>query len=491
LQSRNSQKLQNEKQKTRQSMRPNQIKKSGILAYDAINTAPLTNHADDKVRGLGSFVLKQDIATEKSYTDIKNDVSGHVPFGLSGNRLYNQLFDIAQSSPTMRAILEQKAWLTVGDGFFAVPKRGVIKQPAGEVTEAQIEQLEVFLEVINPEGQSINEVFFAVIQDFFTFGNAFVEVIKSGGKLYQRHIPFKRVNLAKMQPGQPMPTAAGVSNEWYDNTDGRNDYPPDLLVYSLFPNFAPVTDRLGSAVQMPGTNSERCLLHLKQAAVGLDYYGLPDWVAGAIWAEMEYRAAKYNQSKLENGFMPSGMLHIFGAASDDEAKAVLKAAKTALTGTGRNSKLFINVTRDEGAGAKFEAMGQENDGEFMQLTQTAKEMIVTANRWTMSLAGMSVGGKLGSNQEVRTELEIIQNGVIAPFQTYLLSSWINRVIAVAAEMGLAPRGVELAIKNSTPISFLGDLRPSEILTIDEQREALGYAPSEQPAPENTIQDGIN
>ena len=36
----------------------------------------------------------------------------------------------------------------------------------------------------------------------------------------------------------------------------------------------------------------------------------------------------------------------------------------------------------------------------------------------------------------------------------------------------------LGIKTTIPISFLGDLKPEEVLTIDEQREILGKDPLE-------------
>ena len=46
-------------------------------------------------------------------------------------------------------------------------------------------------------------------------------------------------------------------------------------------------------------------------------------------------------------------------------------------------------------------------------------------------------------------------------------------------LGAAWSGIYLAISNSLPVSFFGDIDPKAVLTTNEQREILGYNPIEE------------
>jgi capsid portal protein len=153
--------------------------------------------------------------------------------------------------------------------------------------------------------------------------------------------------------------------------------------------------------------------------------------------------------------------------------------------------MFAQVLRDEESKMDVQVLEDKNEGNFMSLSQLARENIITAHRWTPALAGKSVAGTLGSNQQIRSELEIILNTVIKPAQKLMLTKVLNPIMCEASEwMETDWRDISLDIVSTMPISFLGDLDPNEILTLNEKRQTLGLEPLEggDSEPENPQDD---
>jgi hypothetical protein len=75
---------------------------------------------------------------------------------------------------------------------------------------------------------------------------------------------------------------------------------------------------------------------------------------------------------------------------------------------------------------------------------------------------------------------VLQNTVIRPIQQQILGQWLSKTMPQVSEFEMLDLGNnELDILNSTPVSFSGDIPASVVLTIDEQREILGFEPLQQ------------
>jgi hypothetical protein len=95
----------------------------------------------------------------------------------------------------------------------------------------------------------------------------------------------------------------------------------------------------------------------------------------------------------------------------------------------------------------------------------------------MSLTGLRSAGSLGSNQQIRSEFDIVYNTVIRPFQRMFLTKFLNPVIQDAGRFfGKDWSNIALDIAKSMPVSFAGDLNVQTVLTADEQRSELGFQP---------------
>jgi hypothetical protein len=161
-----------------------------------------------------------------------------------------------------------------------------------------------------------------------------------------------------------------------------------------------------------------------------------------------------------------------------EAKSLVEGIESKFTGMGNNHKLFVQVLRDEKLKANFIPTSKESEGEFLNLQNLAASAIVVANRWSKSLAGFATSGQLGTNQQIRQEMEYLQNTVIKPRQNLLLSKIINPFLKEIGLYNPAFTDVSFGISNTLPVSFMGEIKVEENLSMNEKREILGYAPVE-------------
>ena len=440
--------------------------------------------------GLPPFKM-DDIFREPSKELLKNTYWNYIPFSTYDLCRLDRIQAICNNSPTTSGIIQQKVNYFLGDGFYAVPNSSMsivtsskaIKKEAADITDEQLQTLNEWLSVITPEGENIEEVSFKIAKDFSSFGNAFIEIqrIKVGQtkKYYVRPLPITWCRPRKAEKSEMYPTHIGVSSEFEESYEVTPAVVIDLPIFPKFENFGGV---------------EKSIVHLKNYEPTLVYWGIPDWVSAKIWAELEYRIPKYNQSKFENGFTPSAIISLFGSANGEEARKVVQAMKDCFTGTGNNSKMFIQALRDPSYKSDVQILDNKSEGEFMNLQNLAQQNIIAAHRWSVSLTGLRTAGSLGSNQQIRSEFDIVYNTVIRPMQRHFLSKFLNPIIQDAGiYLGYNWSNIALDIAKPMPVSFAGDIPVSQVLTIDEMRAELGWQPTEEQSKEenNSIDDNIN
>ena len=143
--------------------------------------------------------------------------------------------------------------------------------------------------------------------------------------------------------------------------------------------------------------------------------------------------------------------------------------------------MFIQALRDETYKADVQILESKNEGEFAKLQELSQTSIISAHRWTHSLTGLRTAGSLGTNQQIRSEFDIVYNTVIRPIQRLYLTKFLNPVIQDAgAFFGKDWTNMALDIAKPMPVSFAGDLDIKTVLTIDEQRAELGFPPLQNP-----------
>ncbi len=431
-----------------------------------------------------TMLVKEDIFNEPSRERLDFTGAKWVRFFTQKDDFLKSLIAIVNNSPTLRRIIEDKTNMVVGDGF--IPMKGksntlLTTSMKGEViTDDSLNEIEDVISQVNLHGQNLQEVLAQLAFDYDAFGNSFCEIVK--GKVgsepftYIYHVPVYNIGIRKAEADQLI-KSVGIYDNWEEvplTTDGVFYESEGFREVPMYPDFKKFED-----------GTQRSVIHVKQYAAGYFYFGLPEWIGAKMWAEMEYRIQRFNTSKFENGFMPSGIMQFFGSITPAEAKKLVEGIESKFTGMANNHKLFVQVLRDEKLKANWIPTSKENEGEFLNLQNLAASAIVVANRWSKSLAGFATAGQLGSNQQIRQEMEYLQSTVIKPRQNLMLSKIINPYLAEIGLYNPALKDVQFSISNTLPVSFMGEIKVEDNLTQDEKREILGYSPIETNEPINT------
>jgi hypothetical protein len=376
------------------------------------------------------------------------------------------LMALVNNSTTLRNILNQKTTLSLGDGFIPYESdktpylqtfRNFIKKVFG--VDSKVDKLNDFIGNVNFNNETLEDVIRKVFFDYWAFGNAFIEFVETtrDGKaiVMVYHIPIHQVGIKKVDETNII-KYIGVSNDW------ETDQGTTAVQIPLYPTFEKINGAKRSAVQ------------IKNYAPGFFYWGLPSNIASRFYAELEYRIPKYNIAKFKNGFVPSAILQFFGNMTTTEARQIIDNVTTAFTDTGKNSKLFAQVLSDEKYKLNYTPLEDNNDGSYMDLQKIASQGIITGNEFTTSLAGFATGGKLGTNQQMRDELDYVTNTTIKPARRRVLQGIINPFIKENQRVGALDSGLMLGIANMNPISLSSQIDPNQVLLTSEKREILGF-----------------
>jgi len=432
------------------------------------------------VHGLDTNILEEDLFEEFS-TSKNGTYSGMlvndkwVRFFNARSSFLKGMMALVGNSTTLRNVVNQKTSLTLGDGFIPIASDKVpFLQTLRKMFRLQkseddaIEDVNTLIGNVNLNNETLEEVIEKVAFDWWAFGNAMVELrqTKRNGEdvVLMYHLPLDQVGIKKANSNNVI-EAIGVCPDWQE---GQTD-PSTITEIPMYPDF----DSKG-----------RAAIHIKNYAPGFFYWGLPENIAARFWAEMEYRIPKYNITKFKNGLVPSAFIQLFGSMTPEEANKIVQDFEETFTDTGNNSKLLVQVLRDEKYKASVNILEDKSDGNYMDLQKLASQAIVTANRWTTSLAGIATSGKLGSNQQIRDELEFVTNTTIKQGRRKIMQSIVNPFIKENAKVNDDIKGIMLHIANMNPISLASMLDPKAVLSPNEIREVFGYEPVEENQPES-------
>ena len=393
-----------QKQKKNQVSKP-QIKSSFNTKYAFVNLSTPT--VDAEVKDLDR--LREDF----------------IPFG-KDNLFPQYLAELKRQSSTHRSVLAQKTTFTTGGGFLT-----------------SNESLASFIEDVNANGESLKDCFKRLADDYYTYGNAFLEgvVYEGGVNFYHKDAATARVSKNKKY--------VFFNPDW-------SDYRKNKEKTQRVPIY-------------PNVSNSRFIIHYKDYESTFNFYGLPDYVAALEHIAIDYEIGKFNHTSFKNGFSPSAIVTVNGDFGEAEAEKFVETAKETLTGSGNNSKiLFLVKNGEDSRGTDVQIISNKEDGDFLDLQKLTDQNIITAHRWQPALSGIVSSGKMNNTgSEIRIAYDLAMSTVIRDTTNILLEP-IKRVIM--QEMGIDTS--DLAVAYEPPISFLSDIDPKLVLTIDEQRAML-------------------
>ena len=398
-------------------------KATGRLKFDIVNLSPMPD-----------IVERQYNITSKEYYKFGHD-----------NLFPQYLSELKRKSSTHRAILSQKATYTAGSKITTINAK-----------------LQDYIKEVNPSGQSLRNLFRLVVDDFYTFGNSYIEFVEYEGGCNMYHVDATMVRVGKNMD------SVYINPDWtyYELED------KEVRKIPMFPNF----------------KDGRSVLMFKDYESGFQRYGIPDYIAAAESGsiEIDYLIQKYNRSKFENGFMPSAIVEIEGSMSDDEAEELISLAQDKLTGEGNNGKiLFLVKDGAGGGGANVQILKDDKDGSFMEYQELTRNNIVTAHRWQPALSGIVSSGKMNNTgSEIRISYDLVMRTVIQD-----TIEQVFKPMRDAIGKCLSLDASSLEVQFESPIGFAADIDIKQIADINELRALIGL--EERPDLEDVYLSNVN
>jgi len=389
--------------------------------------------------------------------DIVTQLTRWVPFFKDTKNIYvNDLALRYRRSATTAAIINAKVNYASGSEFLYY-----INEKAVEYKQLD-ESFKLFVDNANNDMQSLEDVFKDICFNWITFGNVYIEVSRAKIKGTNRFATNLFVHDSTKVRIDKNLTKAYISSHWRDI---------ELNVHSAqYPK--PKEVELWNRNE--NTTQQNYIVHVKRRVPEYDYYGLPDYVATLKDADIEYHVDTYNLKRLENGFFPASIVSLFGEPPEGYTDAqYINKLNEKYTGSDKAGQPLFQLLDDPAQAAQVQEFSGEKDGEFRFLEESAKKGIIEGHRWFPALAGIETSGKLGSNQEIINQWRVAMGSVVIPDYQQPMIRVINKLI----KMSGYPYYIE--VLNEPPVGIEDKIDVKLVLTVDEQREILGYAPNKE------------
>jgi hypothetical protein len=466
---------------------------------------------------IDSVVRPQDIYREQSETyRAAFDVYDYIPFIEVGE--LEHLNALVQNSSTAQAVINKLATYTIGQGFIVKDKRNILgEEVAIDLTDEQKNELYEILSRVNHDGDNVLEICRKSAYDYKQFGNCFgqLDVIPAmdDNIVYLTH---QHTNFVRPYRSRDLKTRFyGISQDWgtipyilnnsYASLNKEEriaaaeqqhipSYVHNIPSYPSFDDEAIMSyhENLNGLYEDEEDENEvsikSSMLHAKQYSPEFYFWGLPDWIGSKHWVELEYRIAKFNVSKFQNGLTPSGILQMFGDLTDEQKQAYIHDMRQKMTGTENDFKVIFQISENPDLVTKFTPFEQSYQGFFMELASLCKEFIAIGMGVPLSLV-QATPGQLGSNQQLRSEFELLYNTEIFEIQQAVMRKIVKPYLDTVAEYEDKPwlKEVEIGFRNIIPVSYKGDLDVNKLLSVNEGRELIGYESNEEIRSEEMIE----
>lgn len=343
------------------------------------------------------------------------------------NRLPEALAALARSSTIHRRIINDKADYISGSGLTV---DGSSPRTAALIKEA------------NGQGQSLRTIVQRLAMDRCLLGNAFLEVVTDNERSFLSlyHQDATRCRLAR-DGGHVV-----LHHDW------RQYRASEAVVLPLYPVFEPQPD-----------GTLRAVVHYKDYEPMFRHYGVPKYLAGLGASAIIWKTDRWNISRLDNAFQPSGVMVLDGDTdSEQEADEIVRMAEERFAGR-PGQVMFLVKNGIENDTTKFVPITSTSDGDWKSLHDQAVSDMIVAHSWFRTLSGLEYTTGF-SAERVRYEYNIALNTLIRVEQQEL----IEPLRAVCADI-FGETTHSLAFVNQPPF----EVKP-DYMRVWEARKADGY-----------------
>ena len=270
------------------------------------------------------------------------------------------------------------------------------------------------------------------------------------------HVPVERVRAGR-------PNELGVVDTYFISADWSNtrmNKPYPIAAFNTIDRTA---------------NSQ--LLYTGSYSPNMDIYHTPDYIAGNNWALVDQKVAEFHLNNIENGFSGSYFISFAnGIPTQEERFQIEQSLIDKFSGAKNSGKFVLTFSDDKTRTPEITPISvSDADKQYLALQELLVQNILTAHRVTSkTLMGIDSASGFSSNaDELNAASNFYHNTVVRGFQLNLLDT-LQTIFSVN-NMDLEVRFVQL--KPITTKFTNQDL--AAVLTPNEIREELGYAPLEE------------
>lgn len=321
------------------------------------------------------------------FSEAKSD---WVPYG-EDNQYPTYLIDLMNKSSKHNSLIKKKVNMTVGGGFVE-----------SELTKNFID---------NPNGrEDLNTIVYKNGYDLNTYGGfSFAGTWNNDRTAVSRltYIDHSKVRIAKkgiFEDGDPRKLMQEKDHvPFYFTSSDWSQYRKQAHRPKLWQGFS--EKHKDTAVQIVSVNEYRA---------GVDFYTYPDYIASVDWIELDREIANFHLSSVHNGFTPSMVISFKGGVpTDEEQKTLKKKLQKQYGGADNASQVFVTFSESADSSPEFIPINlNASDERFLQLEEQIQQNIIVGHGASPILAGVAVGGKLGSSDEVLENEQMFQRNVI-------------------------------------------------------------------------------
>ena len=380
--------------------------------------------------------------------------------GAYKNNFPQYLIDLYNNSATNSAIINATSAMIAGEEF-------VVEEDNKDL--AQYVELKKFLNAVNNK-ETAHELFVKLSFDLKLQGAYAINVIwsKDKTKIAQlHHVPVEQVRVG-------VPNEHGVVECYYTSADWsqyrKKEFAPKRI----------------SAFNMQDRTDGSQLLYSGLYSPAMELYHTPDYVASTNWIQVDNLTSDFHLNNITNGFSGSYFINFANGVPTREERVEIERQITRKFAGANNAGKFVLTFSDDN-NSKPEIIPiqvSDADKQYTVLNELCIQNIMIGHRVTSPmLLGVKTEGQLGGRNELLQAYELYMNSVVKPFQNTLLKTF-KKLLAIN---GVA---LPISIKDVKPFNSKFDAETlKEVLTQDEIREELGYAPLEQE--EETIAEEQN
>ena len=312
-----------------------------------------------------------------------------------------------------------------------------------------------FLNKENTNFDTLKDIVKKCVLDKKLFGGYYLEVIwnKAGNNFELLHFPYNNLRKAKDADGY-----------WYSKDWSKQKQTPEDTDLEYIPLFDP---------EKP---NGRQIFVSKEYRPDLDAYPLPDYVASAVYAEVDVELSNYRLNAIKSGFNAGTILNFSNGRPTEEEKEEIEARlKEKFTGTDRANSLLISFSGNRETAPTIEHLTPQNvDAQLTELNdQVIQELIIGHHIPNPMLVGIKTPGELGNKDQINDSYELYKSTYIIPNQREIEKDF-NYLLK------LKGFGNRIYLKELDPIEEQLPIEEKiKVMTKNEVREMYGLPPIEE------------